>query len=655
MSKEEATLAAPVRIRGIVIESESNSFVIHDGDQGIYVLAAEEIVPSFGQDVVVEGTSDPGDFAPIIKAEGVTVVGEGTLAPRVISDLEQLETGTLDCQWAVVEGELRSARPPSSAVPCFSAYATLTAGSVQLKLSFSQTSYAEVKKWVGARVRLQVAWLHYFNPHGQLFGAHLVVPRTDEVEVLELALPREEVPLARIDSLLRYSPQKRQQGRARIRGVVTYSRGDAEFYVQQDQRGIYVQNSAPQALAVGDVVDVVGFVRRGVYSPEIEDAETELVGRQETVRARSVSAREAKASDSQLVEVSGILLDQVRRANFSTLTVKGEGALFTAEVPMRDEYTEIPAEIGSLVQLTGVVRILSVPLAGSPFPWEPDTFELRLRNADDLRVLKRPAIGLVVWAFGLAAATTSIALLIAGTLWYRSKAKLREQRRQRLAREVEFATTMKERMRLAREIHDSLAQGFAAVSIQLENAKHKLPPEATVARNHIETARALVRDSLAEARRSIQGLRRETLSNAEFAAALRRSSERILKDTSLVYDQTLEGDIAQLGVEAEDALLRIATEAMTNTVKHAQAKRIHLTCRVRDGYGELNVSDDGAGYNRSDPVAGFGLRGMKERTLQLNGHLEIFSKPGQGTRISARIPLSDTPCKAPRELSGYSS
>ncbi len=641
MSKDQAAAAASVRIRGAVIESESYSFVLHDGRQGIYVLGERRSVPSFGREVVVEGTTAPGEFAPVIQARQVTILGAGDVSPRVIKDVEDLEAGAMDCQWVEVEGLLRSVQPSSPAVPFFSAYAILTAGTSRLNLSFSNTSFAEVQQWVGSRVRIRVACLHYFNAHGQLYGAHLIVPGTGEVRVIEPALPREAVPLVRIESLLRYSPQVQPQGRVHIQGVVTYRRGENECYVQQDQSGVFVQHSDQRKLSVGDVVNVMGFVRRGVYSPEIEDAVTELVNVPGTVRARPVSLEGAKEADSELVEVQGLLLDHVRGAETEVLTVKGKGTLFTAVLLRHSASSEIPT-IGSLLQLTGVVRIISAPAAGTPFPWKPDTFALLLRTDDDLRVLHRPAISLTVWLFGVATVLTSVALLFAGSLWWRSKLKLREQKRGRIAREAEFAAMIKERTRLAREIHDSLAQGFTAVSIQLEIAKYKMPAEATAAYEHIEAARALVRESLVEARRAIQGLRNVTLSNADFIAALTRSSAKILKDTAIAFYPELEGDISRLGAEAENELLRIASEAMTNIVKHAQAKNIHVTCRVRDNYGELRVSDDGVGLTSGTPAgAGFGLRGMQERAQRLNGHLVVTSEPGLGTHIVARIPIEN--------------
>lgn len=638
MSRVDAGSGRPVQVRGTVIQTETASFVIHDGAAGLFVLRNQLALPPIGREVVVEATTDLGGFAPVIRAERITILGERAVTPRVIPDLAELEKGSLDCEWVEVEGWLRSAQPASPGVPEYSAYAILSSGTHRLNLSFTDTSYAEVQKRVGSRVRLRGACGHYFNPHGQLYGARLLVPRTSDLLQLEPPLSRNTAPLMRIDSLLRYSPQEPPQGRVHLQGVVTYARGGNELYMQQGQQGIYVQYSDRRKLAPGDLVAVVGYLRRGAYSPELEDAETELIGRQAEIIARPISTKKATIADGELVQLDGVLLDYFPGPENTVLTLKGEGAPFTAVLPSPPNAQLLPAT-GSLIRLTGVVRTTQTPAVGTPFPWTPSSFELRLRTNADLLVLQRPPISLASWMLGGTTVLMAVTLLFAGILWWRSKAKLREQEIQRLARENEYAAITKERMRLAREIHDSLAQGFTAVSIQLEIAKHEMPPEATRAYDHLETARGLVRESLADARRFIQNLRRETMSNADFLVALTQVSSRILRDTGITFHPELTGDMARLNADVENELLSIATEAMTNTVKHAQAKNVHLTCRVAEEFTELRVSDDGVGLaDGFSPRPGFGLRGMHERARELNGQLLVTSEPGLGTHIVARIP-----------------
>ncbi|AOS44771.1 Signal transduction histidine-protein kinase/phosphatase DegS [Lacunisphaera limnophila] len=639
MAKEAAAAAVPVRVRGAVIAAEVNSLVIHDGTAGLFVHGVPGPVPAFGREVIVEGVTDPGEFAPVIRAERITDIGAREVEPLVIARLEDLETGRLDCQWVEVEGWVRSAQAVPPTEHCYTAYAVLSAGDTRLNLMFTQTSIAEVQAWVGSRVRLRARCGHFFNSHGQHYGTRLVVPHSGTVVVLEPALPRESVPLTRIDSLMRYAPEEPTHGRVHIRGIVTYLRGEAELYVQQEQRGVFVQRVDRTPLAIGDSVDVVGFVRRGLYSPEVEDATTGRLGAGEGMRPRAVSVEEARAADGELLQLEGMVLDNFRSPEAVVLTLKGPGAPFTATLARDELLAPLPAT-GSRVQLTGVVRVISTPAIGAAYPWRPNSFELRLRTAADLVVLEVPPIGLAVWVFGAATALTTAALLVSGVLWWKSKARLREQNRQRIAREAEFAAMMKERMRLAREIHDSLAQGYTAISIQLEMAKHKLPPGAAGAQDHLETARGLVRESLVEARRSIAGWRQGLLSNADFHAELRRVSESLLRDTGIEFHCVLDGNVARLGADAEVELLRIATEAMTNAVKHARARHVHVTYREQADFGEMQVRDDGVGLPAGAPAAaGFGLRGMHERAQRLNGHLVVTGEPGLGTRVVIRLPL----------------
>ena len=466
LTKETAATAVPVRVQGVVIAVETNSFVIHDAAAGLFVQCPPGVsVPSFGREVMVDGVTDPGEFAPIVQAKQITELGNRELAPLVIKQVEELESGRLDCRWVEVEGLLRSAQPYSPAEKCFTAYAVLATGLTRLNLSFSATSFAEVQQWVGSRVRLRAACGHYFNSHGQHYGTRLVVPRTVEVTVLQEALPRGAVPLTRIDSLLRFSVDEPSQGRVHIRGVVTWQGGEGELYVQQGQRGVFVRSIDRHQLAVGDTVDVVGYVRRGLYSPEIEDAEAERGELGGVMVPRLVSGEDAKTADGELVRIEGLVLDNFRSAEAVGLTLKGQGATFTATLPRKEALPHPPAA-GSRVQLTGVARAIETPAIGAAYPWTPSSFELRLRTGADLVVLARPAVSLAVWAFGGATALSSLDLLVAGTRWWQSKARLREQKRRRIAREAEFAAIMQERMRLAREIHDSLAQGYTAVSIQ---------------------------------------------------------------------------------------------------------------------------------------------------------------------------------------------
>jgi PAS domain S-box-containing protein len=208
-------------------------------------------------------------------------------------------------------------------------------------------------------------------------------------------------------------------------------------------------------------------------------------------------------------------------------------------------------------------------------------------------------------------------------------AELAEQRR--------HAVILEERTRMARDIHDTLAQGFTGVIVQLDTAVEALrdeEPEATA--NHIGRARELARESLSEARRSVHALRPQALERAELADALKAIITNTTAGTSLHSDFELNGEPCKLQPAVEENLLHIGQEALTNALKHACATRFHARLSFDADAVRLELCDNGQGFV-VDSVngRGVGLIGMKERAQQIGATLAVTSKPGQGTAIVA--------------------
>lgn len=204
----------------------------------------------------------------------------------------------------------------------------------------------------------------------------------------------------------------------------------------------------------------------------------------------------------------------------------------------------------------------------------------------------------------------------------------------------ERASTDAERARLAREIHDTLAQGFAGIVTQLQ-ASEQAPDEAARKR-HTDAALALARDGLAEARRSVQALRPGPLQAVRLPEALGNVARTWSARTGIPVEISTSGDTDRLGTDAEVALLRTAQEALTNIERHAQAHQVVLSLRS-DAHGtRLEVRDDGCGF---DPEAtrpegsdgGYGLVAMRERLESVAGKLAVESHPGQGAAIRAEV------------------
>ncbi|WP_292883552.1 sensor histidine kinase [Microbacterium sp.] len=200
-----------------------------------------------------------------------------------------------------------------------------------------------------------------------------------------------------------------------------------------------------------------------------------------------------------------------------------------------------------------------------------------------------------------------------------------------------------ERARLAREIHDTLAQGFTGIITQLQAAEQAADDGAR--RRHTEAALTLARDGLAEARRSVQALRPAALEQTSLADALSGVARSWSTRTGIATTVTAAGDGRGLPTETEVALLRMAQEALANVEKHAAATRVTLALRVGPATASLEVRDDGRGFDAVDRLrgaadgsGGYGLIAMRERLEAAAGALMVDSRPGRGTVVRAEVP-----------------
>ena len=200
-----------------------------------------------------------------------------------------------------------------------------------------------------------------------------------------------------------------------------------------------------------------------------------------------------------------------------------------------------------------------------------------------------------------------------------------------------------ERQRMAREIHDTLAQGLAGILTQLQAAEQHAD-RAEAWRRHVDNARNLARDSLTEARRTVHAVQPDVLAEARLPEAISDVTRRWSQVHRIDAVLTTTGAPRPMHADVEVTLLRAAQEALANVAKHARASRVGLTLSYMEDLVTLDVRDDGVGFElgarRADGAGdgGFGLAGMRQRVQRLAGRLDIESEPGGGTAISATVP-----------------
>ncbi|HXO25284.1 MAG TPA: sensor histidine kinase [Streptosporangiaceae bacterium] len=258
---------------------------------------------------------------------------------------------------------------------------------------------------------------------------------------------------------------------------------------------------------------------------------------------------------------------------------------------------------------------------------------------------------------------------------------------QQLLTQAREAGVQDERQRMAREIHDTLAQGLTGIITQLQAAE-QAADEPAGWRRHFDAAARLARDSLSEARRSVEALRPESLETARLSEALGEVAGRWSSLHAIPVQVTTTGTARPMSPEAEFALLRTAQEALANVARHARATRVGVTLSYMEHQVALDVRDDGQGFDleklcaqaagaqkaknanghanknrglvglsvgdglrpatasKADGSGGFGLVAMRQRIEQLAGTLQVESEPGFGTGISACLPAAPADAQA---------
>ncbi|MEU3987149.1 sensor histidine kinase [Streptomyces platensis] len=268
--------------------------------------------------------------------------------------------------------------------------------------------------------------------------------------------------------------------------------------------------------------------------------------------------------------------------------------------------------------------------------------------------------------FVLLASLLGIALSVLLGLWIKrvvrqnkEHAELIEelrQNREQVARLSHQAGISAERERLAREIHDTLAQSLTSIISLVEAADAEVEGAPAVARKHLALVGRMAKESLAEARSFVADRTPASLRESSLAQALRRQADGLAAQTGLLARFAVEGDERPLPMAVNVVLLRAAQEAGTNVRKHADARAVDLVLRYGDSHVGLHVTDDGLGFDAAeaergaaegaqdgpgggDGDSGFGLRGMAARLAEIGGAMSVVSAPGAGTVVEVTVPL----------------
>jgi signal transduction histidine kinase len=214
-----------------------------------------------------------------------------------------------------------------------------------------------------------------------------------------------------------------------------------------------------------------------------------------------------------------------------------------------------------------------------------------------------------------------------------------ETTRSELGRVERTRGAMAERERMAREIHDTLAQGFTSIVMLAQAASVGLQRQPERAAEQLATIEDVARRNLAEARALVAAFSPADLAGSTLVDAVRRLTERFAAETGLAVDLVLADGAGRLGRDREVVLLRAVQEALTNVRRHAGARHVLVRLLVDDAGARVEVGDDGVGFAVEEQLTGYGLAGMRGRVEEVGGEMDIASSPGGGTRVTVLVPV----------------
>lgn len=406
---------------------------------------------------------------------------------------------------------------------------------------------------------------------------------------------------------------------ATVHGTVVLT--NPKLFIQDSTGGVDVDGPVMNSLKIGDEVEVAGNVAPHPFSASLENSEVRFLWSGEPAPPVSVTPSQASTGqfDDMFVELEG----RVRTAPFleshaTHLELEGDHQRFSAIL-----FDSRTASTFKRLQPGSTVRIRGVCVSEAVFTKQLIPFSVLLRNADDVTLLAGPPLWSFTRLIEMAWAVTALVFL--GVIAY-----LRVER-------WRLRAVLNERSRLARDIHDTLAQSFAGIAFQLESSL--ADPQAVDVEN-VGIALQMARQSRKEAHVIIAALR--NLSTSEpFEKVIEKMLTPQLRAKHIRFTMTACDEMPEMSVDMETHILRISQEAIANILQHSGATDVSLTIDAVSDQLILTISDNGSGFDiatvGSTAEGHFGIAGMKERAISIHGSLEIESgKEGTTIRLTVR-------------------
>jgi signal transduction histidine kinase len=633
LSADQASEELPVKIRGVVTaDFPAPDFFIQDSTAGIYVEGSRETAfpHHLGDLVEIQGVTGPGKFAPVIREQQTRVIGHTTLPKGKLYSFNELADGRMDSQWVQVRGIVRSVDVDRRSWHETALAMRVASSNGEFAVRVPITQEQDFSAWVNREVLIEGVCGSLFTARRQLSGILFYVPRLSYLHIEPLS---EETSFS---ALLQFSPSQGRR-RVRVRGVVAYQQPGSALFLESQGSGLRVLTQQDTRVEPGDVVEVFGYPAMGESAPILADAVFHRIGHR--VPPSPVKLRLElpwEQFDGALVTVDALLLERQSQNGGLRLLLRSGDSLFEADTisaSLTDRISSIP--LNSELRLSGVCLVRSGGLWSTP-----QSLRLRLRSTDDVTVLRAPSwwnFRHAMWLLGM-----SVGILLIVLAWMAVLGRRLREQMALVRQKLRSGAVLEERNRIARELHDTLEQELAGITMQLDLASDCFDNVPRVAQEAIENARRMSRHSMLEARRSVWDLRCHLLESGDLVSALAEIVKPLAPGDRVKLDFKTYGSPVRLPSPIEINLLRIGQEAVANAIKHAGPTEITVELGYVPGRVRLSVKDNGCGFVPSLSSGHFGLLDMRERAQAMAAQLQVDSQPGKGTKVAVEVSVSGT-------------
>jgi signal transduction histidine kinase len=655
LKREKAALGYPVKLRGVVtcVVRYQNGFVIQDKTHGIYVVHSGPTndLPRMGDMLEIEGKTDKGSFAPVVKTGHFDIISEGKLPEPMQPAWDQLMNGSLDDQWVEIKGVVEEASShPVGYVNGWSRMMLHTeGGTLWVDVQMADMKSKNLEQYEDAFVRLRGCLFTVLSlTTRQVEPGHVRVYASDII-VDEPAPPDLfSVPEKSAGELMLFDPQASAFQRVKVSGQIIYIRGK-NYFMMEGTNGVHFIPKRAQKLKIGDMVDVAGFPELSGAAPLLGEAVVRTTGHSALPEPKKLSPADLPVSayDSTLVRIEGLLTSVRVTATNEIFEIQSGSWRFLARLNVGKNVTDNLSRsfrIGSRLALTGVYAAQGGNIVSSE---DVAPFDLLLNSPSDIKVLAQPSwwtLQRLLVTIGLLACALAVMVLWITQLRLQVEKRTHELESQiRERQRVEHQRAMEqERARIAQDLHDELGSSITEISMLAARTKSASTIEEDRSR-HLEQMSDKAREMVVALDEIVWAMNPMHDSLASLVSYFCLYAERFLGLANITWRLEDESGPADHVVNSRNRhqLFLAFKEALTNVVRHSGATEVRLKIQVGEGKLNLTIMDNGRGL----PATGHndamdGLVNMRTRIEKLGGRFEMVSKAGPGTTLRFCVPSS---------------